>query len=149
MRADDTIGSLAKQAADHDVEVHIISSDKDLMQLVGSNVIMMNPMKNDAVFDEAGVVEAMGVKPSQVIDFLALKGDSVDNIPGAPGIGDKGARQLIADYGSVEGAMANAEEVKRKAYRESLQNNVKQIELSKKLATIATDGDFAARSRLA
>ncbi len=148
--ADDTIGSLAKQAASHDVEVHIISSDKDLMQLVGPGVVMMNPMKNDAVFDEAGVFEAMGVKPSQIIDFLALKGDSVDNIPGAPGIGDKGARQLLADYGSIEGAMANAEEVKRKAYRESLQNNVEQIELSKKLATIATDGqlrlDFEALS---
>jgi DNA polymerase-1 len=140
--ADDTIGSLAKQAADHDIDVHIVSSDKDLMQLVRQGVVMMNPMKNDAVFDEAGVFEAMGVKPSQIIDFLALKGDSVDNIPGAPGIGDKGARQLLADYGSIEGAIANAEEVKRKAYRESLQNNVEQIELSRKLATIATDGNL-------
>lgn len=138
--ADDTIGSLAKQAADHDIDVHIVSSDKDLMQLVRQGVVMMNPMKNDTVFDEAGVFEAMGVKPSQIVDFLALKGDSVDNIPGAPGIGDKGARQLLADYGSIDGAIANAAEVKRKAYRESLQNNVELIELSRKLATIATDG---------
>ncbi len=138
--ADDTIGSLAKQASARGIEVHIVSSDKDLMQLVGSNVLMMNPMKNDTLYDERGVVEFMGVKPSQIADLLALKGDSVDNIPGAPGIGDKGARQLIADYGSVENAISHAEEVKRKAYRESLRNNVEQIELSKKLATVLTDG---------
>ena len=138
--ADDTIGSLAKQASARGIEALIVSSDKDLMQLVGPNVRVMNPMKNDAVYDEAGVEEFMGVKPPQVADLLALKGDSVDNIPGAPGIGDKGARQLIADYGSVENAVAHAAEVKRKTYRESLQNNAAQIELSKKLATIATDG---------
>ena len=138
--ADDTIGLLAGQASARGVEVRIVSSDKDLMQLVGPNVRLMNPMKNDALYDEAGVERFMGVKPSQVVDLLALKGDSVDNIPGAPGIGDKGARQLIADYGSVENAVARAEEVKRKAYRESLQNNAAQIELSKKLASIVTDG---------
>ena len=138
--ADDTIGSLAKQASARGIEALIVSSDKDLMQLVGPNVRLMNPMKNDAVYDEAGVEEFMGVKPPQVADLLALKGDLVDNIPGAPGIGDKGARQLIADYGSVENAIAHAAEVKRKTYRESLQNNAAQIELSKKLATIATDG---------
>ncbi len=138
--ADDTIGSLAKQASARGIEVRIVSSDKDLMQLVGPNVLLMNPMKNDAVYDEAGVEEFMGVKPPQIVDLLALKGDSVDNIPGAPGIGDKGARQLIADYGSVEAALSRAEEVKRKTYRESLHNNAAQIELSKKLATIVTDG---------
>lgn len=138
--ADDTIGLLARQAAARGVEVHIVSSDKDLMQLVGPNVLLMNPMKNDALYDEAGVERFLGVKPSQVADLLALKGDSVDNIPGAPGIGDKGARQLIADYGSVENAVSHAAEVKRKTYRESLQNNAAQIELSKKLATIVTDG---------
>jgi DNA polymerase-1 len=81
----------------------------------------------------------MGVEPKQVIDLLALKGDAVDNIPGAPGIGEKGALQLIEAYGSVEGAMAHADEVKRKTYRESLQNHQDQILLSKKLATIAVD----------
>ena len=80
----------------------------------------------------------MGVKPAQVADLLALKGDAVDNIPGAPGIGDKGARDLIQRFGSVEGALDHAAEVERKTYRESLQNNREQILLSKRLATIDT-----------
>jgi len=80
----------------------------------------------------------MGVKPSQVADLLALKGDSIDNIPGAPGIGDKGARDLITRFGSVENALDHANEVERKMYRESLLNNRDQILLSKKLATIDT-----------
>ena len=137
--ADDTIGSLARQAAEHDVDVFVVSSDKDLMQLVGGRVLFLNPMKGDQIYDEDGVKEFMGVEPKQVIDLLALKGDSVDNIPGAPGIGDKGAKQLIQQYGSVEGAIEHAEEVKRKTYRESLQNNREQITLSKRLATIAVD----------
>ncbi|MBI1357167.1 MAG: DNA polymerase I [Acidobacteria bacterium] len=137
--ADDVIGTLARQAAEHDVDVFLISSDKDLMQLVDERVKLLNPMKNDQIFDADGVKEFMGVTPKQVIDLLALKGDSVDNIPGAPGIGDKGARQLIEEYGSVEEAIRRADEVQRKAYRESLQNNQDQILLSKRLATIAVD----------
>ncbi len=81
----------------------------------------------------------MGVMPTQVADLLALKGDAVDNIPGAPGIGEKGARDLIERFGSVEGALERAAEVERKMYRESLQNNVERIQMSKRLATIATD----------
>ena len=137
--ADDAIGSLARQAAEHDVDVYVVSSDKDLMQLVGDRVWFLNPMKDDMIYDAAGVKEFMGVEPRQIIDLLALKGDSVDNIPGAPGIGDKGAKQLIEQYGSVEEAMAHASEVKRKAYRESLENNQDQIRLSKELATIAVE----------
>ena len=141
--ADDAIGSLARQAAEHDIDVYVISSDKDLMQLVGDRVWFLNPMKNDIVYDDEGVKEFMGVTPKQIIDLLALKGDSVDNIPGAPGIGDKGAKQLIEQYGSVEEAMAHAAEVKRKTYRESLENNQEQILLSKRLATIAIDAPVA------
>ncbi len=137
--ADDSIGALAKQAAEHDVDVFVVSSDKDLMQLVGDRVWFLNPMKNNMIYDAKGVKEFMGVEPKQIIDLLALKGDAVDNIPGAPGIGEKGALQLIETYGSVEEAMAHADEVKRKAYRESLQSNQEQILLSKKLATIAVD----------
>jgi len=137
--ADDTIGSLAHQAAEHDLDVYVVSSDKDLMQLVGGRTYFLNPMKNDIVYDSDGVKDFMGVEPKQVIDLLALKGDSVDNIPGAPGIGDKGAKQLIEEYGSVESAMDHADEIKRKTYRESLQNNREQILLSKQLATIALD----------
>ena len=137
--ADDVIGALARQAAEHDVDVYIVSSDKDLTQLVTDRVYVLNPMKNDLVYDSAKVEEVMGVEPHQIVDLLALKGDSVDNIPGAPGIGDKGARGLIGEYGSVESAMEHAAEVKRKTYRESLQQNREQILLSKKLATIAVD----------
>ena len=81
----------------------------------------------------------MGVKPAQVADLLALKGDTVDNIPGAPGIGEKGAKDLIVRFGSVENALEHAAEVERKTYRESLQNHRDQILLSKQLATIHCD----------
>ena len=137
--ADDLIGTLAAKASREGVSVCIVSSDKDLAQLVGEGVVILNPMKDDLILDVEKVKETMGVEPSQVADFLALKGDSVDNIPGAPGIGDKGARDLIATYGSVEQAIENAGEVKRKTYRESLQQNSEQILLSKRLATIALD----------
>ncbi len=137
--ADDVIGTLAQQAAERGSEVYIISSDKDLTQLVGDHIFILNPMKNDLVYDSAVVEEMMGVPPQKVVDMMALKGDSVDNVPGAPGIGDKGARDLIQQYGSVEAAIEHAAEVKRKTYRESLQQNGDQILLSKKLVTLATD----------
>ena len=88
---------------------------------------MLNPVKDDLWYDAAKVQEFMGVKPAQVADLLALKGDSIDNIPGAPGIGDKGASDLIEQFGSVEAALERAAEVERKMYRESLQNNREQI----------------------
>lgn len=136
--ADDVIGTLAHRAAGT-MDVVIVSSDKDMLQLVTPHVRMLNPMKDDTIYDEAGVEAFMGVRPPQVVDLLALKGDSVDNIPGAPGIGEKGARDLIAEFGSVEEAIARAEDVKRKMYRESLQNNHEQILLSKDLARIRVD----------
>ncbi len=134
--ADDVIGTLARRAEEQGMEVAIVSSDKDMLQLVNAHVLMLNPMKNDQWYDEAETEKYMGVRPDQVADLLALKGDSVDNIPGAPGIGDKGAKELITKYGSVEGAIEHAAEVQRKTYRESLQNHVEQIRLSKQLATI-------------
>ncbi len=137
--ADDVIGTLATQAGGQDIDVYVISSDKDLTQLVNDHVYMLDPMKGDLLYDPDKVKELQGVAPSQIVDLLALKGDSVDNIPGAPGIGDKGARDLIAAYGGVEGAIENAAEVKRKTYRESLQQNREQILMSKELATIARD----------
>ena len=137
--ADDVIGTLAAQAGSEDIDVYVISSDKDLTQLVNDHVYMLDPMKGDLLYDPDKVKELQGVAPSQIVDLLALKGDSVDNIPGAPGIGDKGARDLIAAYGGVEGAIEHAAEVKRKTYRESLQQNREQILMSKELATIARD----------
>jgi DNA polymerase I len=136
--ADDVIGTIACREHPKPLEVVIVSSDKDMLQLVNKRVFMLNPMKDDEWYDEAKVEQFMGVKPSQVADLLALKGDSVDNIPGAPGIGDKGARDLIARFGSVEATLEHAAEVERKMYRESLLNNRPQIELSKELATIHT-----------
>ncbi|MBV8569513.1 MAG: DNA polymerase I, partial [Acidobacteriaceae bacterium] len=136
--ADDVIGSIACRTLEKQVDVVIVSSDKDMLQLVNEHVFMLNPMKDDEWYDPAKVEEFMGVKPSQVADLLALKGDSIDNIPGAPGIGDKGARDLIARFGSVEAALDRASEVERKTYRESLQNHREQVLLSKQLATIHT-----------
>lgn len=137
--ADDVIGTLARRAAEQGFEVVIVSSDKDMMQLVDGRVTMLNPMKDDQLYDIAGVEEYMGVKPWQVADLLALKGDAVDNIPGAPGIGDKGARDIIQKFGSVEAALDRAAEVERPMYRKSLEENRERIELSKELATIHTD----------
>ncbi|MBK5291668.1 MAG: DNA polymerase I [Acidobacteriia bacterium] len=136
--ADDVIGTLSQRASAAGTEVVIVSSDKDMLQLVNDRVRMLNPAKNDEWYDPPKVEEFLGVAPHQVPDLLALKGDAVDNIPGAPGIGDKGARDLIVQFGSVEAAMERASEVQRKSYRESLENNRPQIELSKRLATIAT-----------
>ena len=135
--ADDVIGALAQRASEN-LDVVIVSSDKDMLQLVNERVHMYNPVKEDVWYDPLTTEAFMGVKPSQVADLLALKGDSIDNIPGAPGIGDKGARDLILRFGSVENALDHANEVERKMYRESLLNNRDQILLSKKLATIDT-----------
>ncbi len=137
--ADDVIGAIAWRKQPKPCDVVIVSSDKDMLQLVNDRVFMLNPMKDDEWYDAAKVEQFMGVKPSQVADLLALKGDSIDNIPGAPGIGDKGARDLIARFGSVEAALDRASEVERKMYRESLLNNRDQILLSKHLATIHTE----------
>jgi DNA polymerase-1 len=137
--ADDVIGTLARRAEQAGCEVVIVSSDKDMLQLVTDRISMLNPAKDDEWYDPEKVKAFMGVRPGQVADLLALRGDAVDNIPGAPGIGDKGAQQLIERFGSVEAAMEHAAEVERKAYRESLQNHGEQIRLSKRLATISTD----------
>lgn len=136
--ADDVIGSISCRTLEKNIDVVIVSSDKDMLQLVNDRVFMLNPMKDDEWYDPAKVEEFMGVKPSQVADLLALKGDAIDNIPGAPGIGDKGARDLIVRFGSVEAALDHAAEVERKTYRESLLDNREQVLLSKQLATIHT-----------
>ncbi len=137
--ADDVIGTLARRVEGQGLDVVIVSSDKDMLQLVDEHVSMLNPAKDDAWYDPAKVKEFMGVMPGQVADLLALMGDTVDNIPGAPGIGEKGARELIGRFGSVEAALERAAEVERKMHRESLQNNAERVRMSKRLASIATD----------
>jgi DNA polymerase-1 len=134
--ADDVIGTLAREAAEQGHEVFIVSGDKDMMQLVTPTVKVLNPQKDNLILDPAKVTETLGVPPEKVIDVMALRGDSVDNIPGAPGIGDKGSVELIKEFGSVEAVLDRAAEVKRKTYRESLEQNRAAVLLSKELVTI-------------
>jgi DNA polymerase I len=134
--ADDVIGTLAREAAEREHEVFIVSGDKDMMQLVTPRVKVLNPQKDNLILDAAKVVETLGVPPEKVVDVMALRGDSIDNIPGAPGIGDKGSVELIVQFGSVEAVLDRASEVKRKSYRESLEQNRDAVLLSKDLVTI-------------
>jgi len=137
--ADDVIGTLARKAAAESYPVFVVSSDKDMLQLVNDRVCVLNPPKDNLICDAAKVEEILGVPPSKVVDVMALRGDSVDNIPGAPGIGDKGSVDLIQRFGSVEQALEHAAEVEKKSYRESLKNNRDNILYSKQLVTIDTD----------
>lgn len=137
--ADDVIGTLSRKAAAESYSVFVVSSDKDMLQLVDERVCVLNPPKDNLICDAAKVEEILGVPPSRVVDVMALRGDSVDNIPGAPGIGDKGSVEIIRRFGSVEQALERAAEVEKKSYRESLQNNRENILTSKQLVTIDTD----------
>ena len=137
--ADDVIGTLATKAVAEGRHVYVVSSDKDMLQLVNERVLVLNPPKDNLICDAAKVEEILGVPPERVIDVMALRGDSIDNIPGAPGIGDKGSVDLVRRFGSLEAALDHAAEVERKTYRESLQNNREQILLSKELVTIKCD----------
>jgi DNA polymerase-1 len=134
--ADDVIGTLARKAVEGSHSVYVVSSDKDMLQLVNDRVLVLNPPKDNLICDAAKVEEILGVPPERVVDVMALRGDSIDNIPGAPGIGDKGSVELIKRFGTVEQALDRAAEVEKKTYRESLQNNRDNILLSKKLVTI-------------
>jgi len=136
--ADDIIATLACRARDAGGSCTIISSDKDLMQLIGGGVVMLDAMKNK-VIDRDGVVEKFGVFPERVVDVQALAGDSVDNVPGAPGIGIKTAALLINEYGSLEELLDRAAEIKQPKRRESLQDNRAQIEMSKRLVQLECD----------
>ncbi len=133
--ADDIIATLACQARDAGGRVTIISSDKDLMQLVGGGVEMFDAMKNRAI-DAEGVMEKFGVGPDRVVDVQALAGDSVDNVPGAPGIGIKTAALLINEFGSLEALLDRAEEIKQPKRRQTLIEKREQIELSKRLVQL-------------
>src|SRR5215472_12696359 len=137
--ADDVIGTLARKAAAESYEVLIVSSDKDMLQLVNDKIRVLNPPKDNLISDAAKVEEVLGVRPDQVIDVMALRGDSIDNIPGAPGVGDKGSVDIIKRFGTLENALDHAAEIERKTYRESLQNNRETILWSKQMVTIDQD----------
>ncbi|HST52473.1 MAG TPA: DNA polymerase I [Pyrinomonadaceae bacterium] len=148
--ADDVIGTLAVQAAERGLQSVVVSNDKDMTQLVrdpfvvcmrhnSQNVKRKEPVPPVEWCDEAWVLNKFGVPAEKIVDLLGLMGDAVDNIPGAPGIGPKGAVEIINEFGSIENALEHWEEVKRKTYRESLRDNRELILQSKELATIKTD----------
>ncbi len=145
--ADDIIATLACHARDAGGQVTIISSDKDLMQLVGDGVGMLDPMKNKLIGPDE-VFEKFGVAPNRVVDVQSLAGDSVDNVPGAPGIGIKTAALLIQEYGDLETLLARAGEIKQPKRRESLLDNTDQIRISKRLVQLdcETPLDFTLES---
>ena len=133
--ADDIIATLSRRATEAGGDVTIISSDKDLMQLVGNGVVMFDAMKNRRI-DRDEVIEKFGVPPEKVVDVQSLAGDSVDNVPGAPGIGLKTAALLINEYGDVETLLSRAGEIKQEKRRQSLVDNAELIRISKRLVTL-------------
>ena len=140
--ADDVIATLARQAVAQGFKVVVVSADKDLLQLVTEDVLVLNPGREGSGstrYDGRAVEEKWGVPPGRIVDVLALVGDSVDNIPGVPGIGDKGARDLVREFGPVESVLDHADEVKRAAYREGLKSHREDALLSKRLVTLRTD----------
>src|SRR4051812_7108209 len=137
--ADDVIGTLAAKAVAQGFEVAIVTGDKDFFQLVHDGIKVYNPKDEGTWYDADGVKEKFGVTPAQVVDVLALMGDSIDNIKGVPGIGEKGARDLIAQYGDLDNLLAHAAEVPNKRQREGLLNHAEDARQSRTLARIAAD----------
>ena len=143
--ADDVIGTLATRAAAEGLQAVIVSGDKDFYQLIGPGIALLNPGRggpaavDELWVDETNASERLGVPPSQVIDFLALVGDTSDNVPGVKGIGDKGAQKLLAEFGDLETILARAESITAKRSREALLAQGDNARLSKELVTIQRD----------
>src|SRR5689334_15286272 len=137
--ADDVIGTLTVKAAAAGFDVAIVTGDKDFFQLVRDGIRVYNPRDEGTWYDAEGVKEKFGVTPDQVVDVLALMGDSIDNIKGVPGIGEKGARDLIAAFGSLDALLEGAATVQQKRYREALIANAESARSSRELARIRTD----------
>jgi DNA polymerase I len=140
VEADDVLGALAQQAAKEGFEVIISTGDKDMAQLVTDKITLENTMSNTRL-DEAGVMEKFGVRPDQIIDYLALMGDSVDNIPGVPKVGPKTAAKWLNEYGTLDNLMTNADKIKGKI-GENLRNSLAQLPLSRELTTIKCNLDL-------
>jgi DNA polymerase-1 len=137
--ADDVIGTLARKAAQRGFDVVIVTMDKDFFQLVGDGIRVFNPRDEGTWYDAAAVKEKFGVTPDQVVDVMALTGDTIDNIKGVPGIGEKGAPELVARFGSLENLLARAGEITQKRYREALLTHKESAVQSRELARIRTD----------
>ena len=146
--ADDVIGTLAARAAEAGFETAIVTGDKDFFQLVGDRVKVYNPKDEGTWYDADAVVEKFGVRPGQVVDVLALMGDAIDNIKGVPGIGEKGAKELVRAHGSLDALIAGAAGVEQKRYREALEAHAESARQSRELARIRTDvpGGFDAEA---
>jgi DNA polymerase I len=142
--ADDVIASLVKRAREQGIKVMVVSGDRDVYQLVEDGVRVMTTSRgvtDTKVYDREGVIERYGVAPELVTDLIGLKGDTSDNIPGVPGIGDKTAAQLLNEYGDLEGVLANVEKISGAKRKENLTNHAEDARISKKLATAITDID--------
>ena len=137
--ADDVIGTMTERASDSGFQVVIVTGDKDFFQLVRDGIRVFNPRDDGAWYDGPGVKEKFGVTPDLVVDVLALMGDSIDNVKGVPGIGEKGARELIENYGSLDNLLAKASEVPQKKYREALLAHADEARSSRELLRIHTD----------
>ncbi|MCB0265854.1 MAG: DNA polymerase I, partial [Calditrichaeota bacterium] len=139
--ADDVIGTLAKRGEEQGFEVFMATSDKDMMQLLSPHIHMysMRPGSDSEIMNEAYVMEKFGLTPVQVIDYLALMGDSSDNVPGVPKVGDKTARSLLQEFGSIDKIYENLENITKKAVKESLAENRAKADLSRTLVTINTE----------
>ena len=153
--ADDVMGTLAQAAARQNIETYLVTGDKDFMQLVDENIFIYNTGKGDKIeiLNAAGVKEKIGLPPNRVIDYLALLGDTSDNVPGVPKIGEKTALELLMQYDTVENVLAKADQIKRANVRDSLKTHHEQALLSKQLVTIDTNvplslriDDFAVRA---
>lgn len=141
--ADDVIGTLSHRAAEAGMQAVIVSGDKDMLQLVrGDEIVMYDPKKDVLFMGEDQIPEFFGCRPSQIIDLLTIWGDSSDNVPGVPGVGEKGAKKLLAEYGSIDGIYEHLDEIKRKSYREGFENARDRLPLTRKLVTICTDLDI-------
>lgn len=141
---DDLLGSLARQAAAHRVPSVIVTNDKDLYQLVNKETSVYN-LNKDMLMDETAVKDAFGVAPNQVVDVLALWGDASDNIPGVPGIGEKTAKSLVNQFGSLENLLENLGQIKNPRTRQKIEENLEKLHISRQLATIQKDLDLSFR----
>jgi DNA polymerase-1 len=142
--ADDVIGSLVKHAREQGLEVMVVSGDRDVYQVVEDGVRVMTTSRgitDTKVYDREGVVERYGVPPELVTDLIGLRGDTSDNIPGVPGIGDKTAAQLLQEYGSLEGVLENVDKISGAKRKENLTEHAEDARISKKLATLDVDVD--------
>lgn len=137
--ADDILATIAKKAEERGLPALIVTGDKDMLQIVDSYIKVRDTHKEGVLYDEVKIKERFSVKPSSIVDMMALMGDSTDNIPGVPGIGEKGAVELIKQFGSLENLLTNIDEIRSKAKKELLKKHAKLAEMSKELATLDCD----------